>query len=138
MKVRSLIYLLSLATIGLAACTDKPAPTTPPVVVVPEPVAGRKPVISSFSASPSGLPAGGGSTTLSWAATNTTQITIDGGVGVVTGTSKTLTVNATKTFTLTAENANGSVTATTDITVGVNSTQGGVWNSSNWNEANWQ
>jgi len=75
------------------------------------------PVITSFTASPPSLPAGGGTTTLSWAVTGATSLSIDRGVGTVTGTSKSVGVTATTPFTLTATNANGSTTAQT--TVGV-------------------
>ena len=100
---------------------------------------GTKPVISSFTATPASLPAGGGNTTLAWTVTGATSLSIDGGVGDVTGsTSKSVAVTATKTFTLTATNTSGSSTSTVDVTVGTASLQPGVWDSSNWNEATWQ
>ncbi len=77
------------------------------------------PVISSFTASPSAVPFGGGSVTLSWAASNTNTLSIDNGVGDVTGlSSKTVSVTSPTTFTLTATNTSGTVTATTAVTVG--------------------
>ena len=113
--------------------------TTSIVLTITAPAVGSKPTILSFTAAPGSLPAGGGSTTLSWSVVGATKITVDGGVGDVTGqSSKAVTVAATKSFTLTAENANGSVTATADVTVGVTNVQGGIWDSSKWNEANWQ
>jgi hypothetical protein len=83
-------------------------------------VAGTKPVISSFTASPASLPAGGGNTTLAWTVSGATSLSIDGGVGVVTGQgSKSVPIINAKTFTLTATNATGSSTATVNITVAV-------------------
>ena len=102
-------------------------------------VNGSKPVISSFTATPPSLPTGGGNTTLAWTVTGATSLSIDGGVGDVTGaTSKSVAVTATKTFTLTATNTSGSSTSTVDVTVGTATLQPGVWDSSNWNEATWQ
>ena len=101
--------------------------------------AGGKPVITSFTATPASLPIGGGSTTLAWSVSGATSLSIDGGVGDVTGqTSKAVSVTATRTFTLTATNASGPSTATVDVTVGVSTLQPGVWDASNWNEATWQ
>ena len=88
--------------------------TVTPVVV------GTKPVISSFTASPASLPASGGNTTLAWNVTGATSLSIDQGVGGVTGqTSKSVQVLSAKTFTLTASNANGSSTATAAVTLEV-------------------
>ncbi len=77
----------------------------------------QKPVIASFTATPSSLPLGGGSSKLEWQVTGADSISIDNGVGVVTGTSKDVTVDVTKTFTLTATNAQGSTTLKTTINV---------------------
>jgi Bacterial Ig-like domain len=83
-------------------------------------VATAKPVISSFTASPTSLPVGGGNTTLAWNVTGSTSLSIDQGVGVVTGqSSKSVPVLSAKTFTLTATNATGSSTATVNVTVAV-------------------
>ncbi len=81
---------------------------------------GTKPVINSFTATPSSLPTGGGSTTLAWNVTGATTLSIDQGIGAVTpvtsgSTSKSIT--ATTTFTLTATNASGSVTQPVTVTV---------------------
>jgi hypothetical protein len=96
-------------------------------------------VIVSFTATPASLPAGGGSTTLAWNVTGASSLSIDDGVGDVTGlTSKVLNVSSTRTFQLTATNAQGSTIATVDVTVGVSSLQPGVWDQSHWNEATWQ
>ena len=75
------------------------------------------PTITSFSATPASLPVGGGAVTLNWATTGTATLTIDNGVGVVTGTSKVVNVTANTTFTLTASNASGSPTQQTSVVV---------------------
>lgn len=77
------------------------------------------PTLSGFSANPTTVPFGGGNSTLSWSALNADTLTINNGVGDVTGLpSKAVNVTAPTTFTLTAANANGTVTATTSVSVG--------------------
>jgi len=75
------------------------------------------PTIASFTATPAALPEGGGNVTLNWATTGATSVSIDNGIGIVTGTSKVVPVTTTKTFTLTATNAIGSPTAQTSVVV---------------------
>ena len=75
------------------------------------------PVITTFTATPETLPIGGGSSTLTWATTGAATLTIDQGVGVVTGTEKAITVTTTKSYILTATNSAGSVQKTVTITV---------------------
>jgi hypothetical protein len=77
-----------------------------------------KPTIISFTASPASLPAGGGNVTLSWDVKDATTLSVDGGVGAVTGTSTTVSVTSNKTFTLTATNEVGSVTQSASVSVG--------------------
>nr|WP_320132280.1 subtype B tannase [uncultured Holophaga sp.] len=76
------------------------------------------PVISSFAASTSSLTLGG-SLTLSWSVSGATSLSIDQGVGTVTGSSVSVTPSATGsiTYTLTATNSAGSSTASTSVTV---------------------
>ncbi len=75
------------------------------------------PSIASFSASPASVTAGQ-SSTLSWTTSNATSLTIDQGVGDVTGKSSvSVTPSATTAYTLTAKNASGSATAKTTVTV---------------------
>ncbi|WNG59288.1 hypothetical protein F0U59_34625 [Archangium gephyra] len=76
----------------------------------------QRPTISSFTAASATINAGQ-STTLNWAATGATSLSITPGVGTVTGTSVTVTPATTTTYTLTATNEAGSVTATTTVTV---------------------
>ncbi len=80
------------------------------------------PSISSFTATPSSLPAGGGSVKLEWTTTNADSLSIDQGVGAVSGTSTTVNVTASKTFTLTVTNAHSAATATASVTVAPAST----------------
>jgi hypothetical protein len=101
---RFLLLCIPLLVVFLTAC-----PTTTP--------SGSKPTITSFSASPASLPAGGGSTTLIWDVKDATTLSIDNGVGAVTGTSKTVSVTSDKTFTLTAMNDSGSTTQTASVSV---------------------
>ncbi len=77
------------------------------------------PVILSFSASPASL-AAAGQATLSWQVTGATSLSIDHGVGDVTGASTAVSVTATTIYTLTATNAMGSGHATTAVVVGQN------------------
>jgi hypothetical protein len=108
-------------------------------VTVSQLAASDKPVISSFTATPSSLPSGGGNVLLAWNVAGATSLLIDQSVGDVTGlTSKSVSLTSTKTFTLTATNTNGSSTKTLDVTVGTAGLPAGVWDTSNWNEANWQ
>ena len=64
----------------------------------------------------------GGSNTLSWNVTKATSLSIDQGVGTVTGTSITVTptTKGKITYTLTAANSYGTSTATTTVTVSSN------------------
>lgn len=78
-----------------------------------------KPLIISFTATPASLTAAGPSM-LKWQVQNATTMSIDKGVGAVTGTTASVSVAATTIYTLTATNAAGSVTATTAVVVGPN------------------
>ena len=75
------------------------------------------PVISSFTASPFSVTSGQ-SSTLSWAVLGATALTIDQGVGDVSGTTSSLvSPSATTTYTLTATNIHGAVTQSLTVTV---------------------
>ena len=89
------------------------AAATTTVAVAPQP----PPVITSFTAAPATLPSGGGAVTLSWATSGAASVSIDGGVGAVTGTSKVINVAASTTFTLTATNPSGNATAQASVAV---------------------
>lgn len=75
------------------------------------------PSITSFTASPNSITSGQTST-LAWATTGATSLSLDNGIGSVTGTtSKAVTPAVSTTYTLTATNAAGSVTATVAVAV---------------------
>jgi hypothetical protein len=76
------------------------------------------PMITSFIANPASLPQGGGMSTLSWTVSGATSLSLDQGIGTVTGSSHSVTLMATTTYTLTATNAMGKSTATAIVTVG--------------------
>jgi hypothetical protein len=81
-------------------------------------VSSRAPVIGSFSASPAAVPYGG-STTLSWSVSGASGLSIDQGVGAVTGSSTTVAdITSAVTYTLTATSSKGKVsTAQAAITL---------------------
>jgi hypothetical protein len=89
-----------------------PATATAAVTVTPFPV----PVIAAFTATPSTI-ARGASSTLAWSVTGATSISIDNGIGTVTGASVVVTPSATTTYTLTATNAGGPATSTATVTI---------------------
>ncbi len=80
-------------------------------------VAPAKPVIVTFTANPSAILQGQGST-LSWSVSGATSVALDQGLGAVSA-SGTLAVSptTTTTYTLTATNAAGSVAAQATVTV---------------------
>jgi DNA-binding beta-propeller fold protein YncE len=89
------------------------ASATVTVTVTPVPL----PMITSFTAKPTTI-VSGQSATLSWATTGTIgSLSIDQGIGAVTGSSKSVSPTTTTIYTLTASNSGGSVTATVTVTV---------------------
>ncbi|MDE3246495.1 MAG: hypothetical protein KGN80_10435, partial [Acidobacteriota bacterium] len=74
----------------------------------------QPPSISSFIATPSTITSGQ-SSTLSWSVSGATSLSIDHGVGAVTGASLIVSPSATTTYTLTATNAAGNATATATV-----------------------
>ena len=74
------------------------------------------PMISSFTATPSTITSGG-SSTMTWSVTGATSLSINQGVGAVTGTNASVSPTTTTTYTLTATNSAGTVTANTTVTV---------------------
>lgn len=80
-------------------------------------VINNPPTILSFSASPSSVTPGTPAT-LSWSVSGATSLSIDNGVGDVTGlSSKSVSPTVTTTYTLTATNDFGSDTGTAKVTV---------------------
>ena len=90
--------------------------TTASATVTVTPAPAPAPTISSFTATPASI-ASGGSSTLAWSVSGATNVSIDQGVGTVTGTTRSVSPSATTTYTLTATNASGSSTATASVTV---------------------
>ena len=99
-----------------SASSNSMTATTPPLTVAP-------PVISTFTAAPTSIVAGQ-SATLSWSVSGATSLSLDNGLGTVTGTSKSVSPASTVTYTLTATNTGGSVTAKVTITVSATDGQG--------------
>lgn len=94
-----------LAVAALAACDDS-IPTT-----------NDAPVIASFGAFPASVQQGTASA-LKWEISGATILTIDHGVGLVTGlTEKAVTPTLSTTYTMTAEGPGGTSTATALVTV---------------------
>ncbi len=79
------------------------------------------PTISSFSASPSTINVGQ-SATLSWSVVGATLLSINQGVGSVTGTTRTVSPSVTTTYTLTAVNSFGTSTRTALVNVNTSTT----------------
>jgi sugar lactone lactonase YvrE len=105
-----LIALFALI-FSLAGCggSNNQATTSTPAAPTPS--------VANFKASAASITAGD-SVTLTWAASNATTVTIDNGVGTVTGASVSVKPTKTTTYTLTAANSAGTkVTAAVTITV---------------------
>jgi hypothetical protein len=98
------------------------ATATASVTVATGPVA---PTIARFTVTPATLPAGGGTVTLSWQVSGADTVSIDRGVGAVTGSSLSLGVTTTTVYTLTATNAGGTSTSSTAVVVGSNPSRSG-------------
>lgn len=79
--------------------------------------AATKPVIASFTATPAALPGGGGDVTLAWSVQDATSLSIEPGVGAVTGSSLLVRVAATTTYVLTATGPGGNTMASVTVTV---------------------
>ncbi|MBI5811320.1 Ig-like domain-containing protein [Allomeiothermus silvanus] len=75
------------------------------------------PKISSFTATPASLPAGGGNVTLAWSVSNAKKLSIDPGIGEVSGSQTTVRVSQSTTFTLTATGPGGSDIKTASVNV---------------------
>jgi hypothetical protein len=74
------------------------------------------PTIHSFTATPSTVSAGGAAI-LSWEVTGASTLSLDHGIGTVSGSSRVVSPAVTTTYTLTATNARGSVGASVVVTV---------------------
>jgi hypothetical protein len=77
------------------------------------------PTITSFIADPTALPAGGGTTLLSWTVVNEDNLSLSPPPADVSAfTSAKLTLTATTTYTLAASNSLGETQSTLTVTVG--------------------
>src|SRR5579871_1258477 len=112
--------LLALgALVLMQGCKKKPPPPPPPAPLTSTPTAPTvaKPEITSFTAEPSTIETGQ-SSTLSWAISNATDMSIDHGVGAVQSRgSRQVFPTSTTTYTLTANGPGGSDTRTVTVTV---------------------
>jgi peptidoglycan-associated lipoprotein len=104
-----------------AGCKKKPPvpPPPPPPVVKEQPKVEKGPaaVVSSFTAEPSTI-VRGESSTLRWNVANSTEVTIDNGIGVVAGSgSRQVFPSATTTYRMTAKGDGGDAIATVTVTV---------------------
>jgi hypothetical protein len=105
-RTLSLISVIVLTSF-LAACGGVRDAQNPPT----------GPTVSSFTANPPTVNAGQ-SSTLTWATTNATSVTIDGIAGTLPPSgSQTVTPAATTTYTLHASGAGGTTNATVTVTV---------------------
>lgn len=104
-----------LIVLVLLGCSSHHAGPTP----VPAPS------ISSFVATPASI-SPGQSSTLTWTVVGATALSLDQGVGTVTGASAVVHPTATTTYTLTATNASGSVTASATLWVTTSAVAGGA------------
>jgi len=78
----------------------------------------RIPPSGVLNASPSTLPPGGGSVTLTWSSTDASTASMDHGIGLVpVSGSRQITVKATTTYAITFANEGGSAVAQTTVTV---------------------
>jgi peptidoglycan-associated lipoprotein len=104
------LALLLCAIMFVGACKKKVAPPPPPP---PPPPAAPT---ASISANPTTIDKGG-STTLTWQTTNSTDVSIDGIGPVQPNGSQSMNPTDSTTYTLTAKGAGGTQTATTRVTV---------------------
>lgn len=110
------VFTLLVLTFLLTACNSAtPAPPTEnPSTDFP---AGDAPVITGFTANPNAISVPGTSVALIWEVIGATSLSIDSGVGPVSGSSAVVYPPTTTTYTLTATNAYGESSATTIVTV---------------------
>jgi peptidoglycan-associated lipoprotein len=116
--IRFIVLAFSLLLIA-AGCKKKapPAPPPPPPPPPKEAPAPPKPSISTFVAEPSTIQRGQ-SSTLRWATSNATEVSISPGIGSVqTSGNRQVFPSNTTTYTLTATGPGGTATATATVTV---------------------
>ena len=101
------IYLIVLFQAALAACSSSNNGNGN---------GSNPPAVNSFAAIPATIQTGA-TTALTWDVSNADSISIDQGVGAVTGTAVAVHPTANTTYTLTATNKKGSTTKTASVTV---------------------
>ena len=84
-----------------------------------------QPSITSFTATPSSILAGG-SSVLAWVVSNASSTSLNQSIGTVSSTSVTVSPSVTTTYTLSATNPNGTATASATVTVGTTIPTGGT------------
>lgn len=113
-----LIIPIATTTYTLSAVNNLGTDNVTAAVTVNRATDGIAPVIRSFTATPSSIPAGG-TTTLTWDIRGATAIIIDQGIGTPASYySQPVSPAATTSYTLTAINSFGTATATSAVTVG--------------------
>jgi len=120
-NVQMILLGVSLATLIGTGCKKKPAPPPPPppkAVVEKAPEAPPKPVIERFTAEPSTVTQGSPST-LRWSVLNSTDLSIDQGIGTLTASdgSRTVTPSVDTTYTLVAKGVGGTTSASVTVSV---------------------
>jgi len=94
---------------GGGGSNDSPSPYIPPAPV---------PAVCNYlTASPTTLPYGGGTVTLSWSTSNASSVSISGVGGVGASGSTGVSVSSNTSFTLTAVGAGGNSSCTANVTV---------------------
>jgi len=112
-----LACLMLILTVGCKKKVAAPPPVPPPKVEAPPPPPPAKPSITSFAAEPSTIQRGQAST-LRWAVSNATDMTIDSGVGPVQSSgSRQVFPSNTTTYTLVANGPGGSDTRSVTVNV---------------------
>ena len=112
-----LACLMLILTVGCKKKVAAPPPAPPPKAEAPPPPPPAKPAITSFSAEPSSIQRGQAST-LRWAVSNATDMTIDSGVGPVQSSgSRQVFPSNTTTYTLVANGPGGSDTRSVTVNV---------------------
>jgi hypothetical protein len=112
----STVTVKPTATTTYTLTATNPSGSSVATITLPVQAAPQPPTIVSFSASPSSITVGQ-SAMLSWSVTDATSLSIDQGVGAVTGSSVTVNPAATTTYTLAATSVNGTTARSATVTV---------------------
>ena len=125
MRTLSAAVFAAVLMLSVTACKKKaPAPPPPPPptkaeVTQPPPPAAAAARINNFAAAPGAIQRGQ-TATLTWSVANSTDITIDNGIGAVQANgNRQVTPNNSATYTLTARGAGGNDTRSATVAVTV-------------------